>query len=199
MRPGGLLHRKGGKGAEAPKKALLAPASEAGAQPAQEGHAVASSGKRPLRRVKKMGKKQNPPANADELVLRIIGDLKLMGQALEVMESTIRKNPGMFTCANDFILAKIMQDRVQIGAIGVANAISWAHGEKYGRPGPVPIPDPPEFDNCPHCKAQIPYTFPGINCPNCGKRLREPNAWAAMMGAHPKEQKEVLADIDATE
>lgn len=133
-------------------------------------------------------------------VLRMMRELKAMSIALERMDAAIRKKPDLFKCANDYVVLNHFKDRVQGAVIGVGNAISWAHGEKYGRPKPLPIPEPPEFDNCPHCKGQIPYTFPGINCPLCGKRLREPNLFVELMRKNqPKAMKEVLADIDATE
>lgn len=124
-----------------------------------------------------------------------------MGQALAVIESTLRNKPELFTCANDYVLMNMMKDRVQSGAIGVGHAISRAHTQKYGAPAQPPLPEPlPEFDYCPHCRGS--YSFiklTGNNCPHCGKQVREPNAWSAMMAAHPEDYKAMLADTDATE
>ncbi len=148
---------------------------------------------------KELADREQKPQHAS-LVLQIIHDLKLMGQALAVIESTIRDNPQLFECANDYIVMKIMADRCQNGGLAVNNAISWAHGEKYGRPEQPPLPEPPEFQYCPHCQAQLPYTYPKTNCPKCGKRLHEPNAFVELMRkGKTKELSEVHADIDATE
>lgn len=119
---------------------------------------------------------------------------------LQRIDRTIRKRPKLFACANDYVVMNHFQHQVHSAAIGVSHAISWAHGENYGRPKPPPIPAPPETQECPHCKSLLPFTFAGINCPDCGKRLREPNAFVELFSkGHTQAHKEVLADIDATE
>jgi hypothetical protein len=124
-----------------------------------------------------------------------------MGQGLLEAERQIRKHPQLFTCANDFMLMKMLTDCVQSGAIGVNNAISWAHGEKFGRPKQPSLPPPlPEYDSCPHCHGSFSFTkLIGNDCPHCHKQVREPNAFAELMRGNPPAHQEVLSDIDATE
>ncbi len=116
------------------------------------------------------------------------------------MESQIRKRPQLFECANDYVLMKMLTDRCHSAAIGVNNAISWAHGKKYGTPQPPPVPDPlPEFESCPHCHGSYSFVkLVGNNCPHCGKQVREPNAFAEMMRKNTPEHQAVLNDIDQT-
>jgi hypothetical protein len=119
---------------------------------------------------------------------------------LERVDALIRKHPEVLARANDYVVLKHLTDQAQSAAIGVNNAISWAHTNKYGAPNQPPLPEPPEFQNCPHCQAQLPYTYPKTNCPNCGKRLRKPNAFVELMRTgKTKELAEIHADIDATE
>ena len=145
----------------------------------------------------KTPKKRKQPKQ--DLALRLIGDLKKMGQALACIETAIRNKPELFTCANDFVLMNIMKDRVQSGAIGVGHAISWAHGEKYGRLKPSPIPDPIEYDSCPHCRGSFSFAkLVGNNCPHCKKQVRTPNAFVNLFAGGDPSHNQVLSDIDQT-
>ena len=138
--------------------------------------------------------------NKKDLALRLIGELKALGQQLRVMERTIRKQPTLFKCANDFVIMNHFRNEVQSAAIGVGCAISFAHTLKIGAPKPPPIPDPlPEFDSCPHCHGSYSFTkLIGNNCPHCGKKVREPNVFVEMLRHNPAEHQAILNDIDQT-